>query len=74
MATGLEIFIEKIVQNLMSSAQSPKLEEQRLVDLALDVFTHFLSNQVSCRQISALPVAKQLATVHINHFNILQGP
>lgn len=61
MSSCLEIFVEKIVSNLMSSADSPKLEEQRVVDLALDVFTHFLSNQVSCRQISALPMAKQLA-------------
>ena len=32
MPNCLEIFLEKIVQNLMSSANSPKLEEKRLVD------------------------------------------
>ena len=70
----LEIFINKIVTNLMSSADSQKTEEKRIVDQALDVFNHYLSNHVSCRQISALPVTKQLAEAHINQFNILQGP
>ena len=71
MPSCLEIFLEKIVQNLMSSANSPKLEEKRLVDQALDVFSQYLCNHVSCRQISALPVTKQLAEAHINQFNIL---
>ena len=70
----LEIFVEKIVQNLMSSANSPKVEERRIVDLALDVFNHYLCNHVSCRQIAALPITRSLAEAHINQFNILQGP
>lgn len=74
MPACLEIFVDKIVQNLMSSANSPKLEEKRIVDDALDVFNHYLCNHVSCRQISALPMTKQLAEAHINQFNILQGP
>ena len=44
MSNCLEIFVDKIISNLMSNADSPKLDEQRVVDLALDVFTHFLSN------------------------------
>lgn len=45
----LEIFVDKIVQNLMSSSGSPKLEERRLVDLTLEVFNTFLTNHVSCK-------------------------
>lgn len=62
----LSIFVDKIVQNLMSSANSPQAEERRIVDEALDVFNHYLCNTVSCRQIAALPVTKQLAEAHIN--------
>ena len=58
----------------MSSANSTKIEAKRLVDLTLDVFNTFLLNHVACRQISALPITKQLASAHINQFNILQGP
>jgi len=73
MPACLEIFVDKIVHNLMSSADSPKLEEKRIVDEALDVFNNYLCNHVSCRQIATLPVTKQLAEMHINQFNILQG-
>ena len=58
----------------MSSADSPKAQERRIVDLALEVFNNYLSNFASCQQIATLPVTKQLAEVHINQFNILQGP
>jgi len=70
----LSIFVDKIVYNLMSLANSPKTEERTIVDEALEVFNHFLCNHVSCRQIATLPVTKQLAEAHINQFNILQGP
>lgn len=58
MPACLEIFINKIVQNLMSSTSAPSLEEKRLVDQALDVFSQYLCNHISCRQIAALPVTK----------------
>ena len=45
----LQIFTDKIVQNLMSLADSPKLKERRIVDEALDVFNNYLSNHLSCR-------------------------
>lgn len=73
MPVCLEIFIDKIVQNLMSSANSDKSEEKRIVDQSLDVFNTFLVNHVSCKQLAALPIVKQLATAHINQFSILQG-
>ena len=44
------------------------------MDEALEVFTNLLASHFSCRQIAALPVTKQLAEMHINQFNILQGP
>ena len=73
MSACLEIFIDKIVHNLMSSTDSAGIEERRIVDDALDTFNNYLCNHVSCRQIASLPVTKQLAEMHINQFNILQG-
>lgn len=69
----LEIFAQKLVQNLMTSANSTSEEHIRLVDLSLEVLSQFLNNTVSCRQLSELQVIKTLATSHISQFNILQN-
>lgn len=50
----LEIFAQKLVQNLMTSANSTSEEHIRLVDLSLEVLSQFLNNTVSCRQLSEL--------------------
>lgn len=67
----LEIFLQKIIQNLMTSAGSQKREDSRIVDISLEVFASYLNNAVACRQIAQLDVVKQLATAHVTQFSIL---
>ena len=47
----LETFAQKIIQNLMTSAVSDKEEDKRIVDLSLEVFSTYLNNSVSNRQL-----------------------
>ena len=61
----LDTFAQKIISNLMTSAAFEKEEDKRIVDLSLEVFSTYLNNSVSSRQLAALPVVKQLATTHI---------
>jgi hypothetical protein len=71
--TVLDIFAQKIVQNLISSAGSTEAEHMRIVDLTLSVLSNFLSNSHSCKKLANVPVIRQLAESHISSFNILQG-
>ena len=70
----LEMFAQKIIRNLMSSSVDDEGGEKRIVDQSLDVFCEYLTNRVSSRQLTALPVVKQLATTHVAQFSILQQP
>jgi len=45
----LEVFAEKLVSNLMSSADSTKEEHRRIVDVSLDTLSSYLNNTVACR-------------------------
>ena len=45
----LDIFAQKIISNLMTSAVSDKVEDKRIVDLSLEVFAAYLNNSVSSR-------------------------
>ena len=49
----------------MTSAASDKEEDKRIVDLSLEVFSTYLNNTVSNRQLVSLPIVKELATAHI---------
>ena len=62
----LDIFAEKLIQNLMSSAESTQDEHRRIVDQTLDVMAQYLMNSASCRKLAELEVIKQLATSHIS--------
>ena len=57
----LDIFAQKIILNLQTSAQQNKSEDKRIVDISLEVFSTYLCNSISSRQLVALPVVKQLA-------------
>lgn len=61
----LDIFAQKIISNLMTAAVADTEEAKRIVDLSLEVFSSYLNNSVSSRQLAALPVVKQLASAHI---------
>ena len=67
----LEIFAQKIISNLQTQASPDKPEEKRLVDISLEVFSTYLCNSISSRQLVALPIVKQLAQTHLTQFNIL---
>ena len=45
----LDIFAQKIISNLMTSASSDKEEDRRIVDISLEVFNAYLNNSVSSR-------------------------
>ena len=40
----LDVFAQKIISNLMTSAESEKEEDKRIVDLSLNVFSTYLNN------------------------------
>lgn len=67
----LLVFVDKLIQNLMTLSSSQKHEDQRLMKMTLECFQAYLINQISCRHISKIPVVKQLATAHVTQFNIL---
>ena len=74
METILAIFVEKVLQNLMTLSESTSAEEQLLVKQSLECFHVYLLHQISCRQMSRIAVVRQLVTSHISQFQILQGP
>ena len=69
--TVLDVFAQKIVQNLISSSGSNEQEHVRIVDLTLAVLSNFLGNSHSCKKLANVPVIRQLAESHISSFNIL---
>lgn len=69
----LSLFADKLVGNLMASAESQTPEHMRIVDLSLEILSSYLDNTTACRLLASLPVVKQLATAHITQFRILQG-
>ena len=62
----LVLFADKMVQNLMSLADSNKENEKYLVKVTLTTFHTFLLHQISCRHMSKVPLVKQLATSHLS--------
>ena len=71
METILAIFVEKVLQNLMTLSESTSAEEQLLVKQSLECFHVYLLHQISCRQMSRIAVVRQLVTSHISQFQIL---
>ena len=58
MQSILEIFAQKIVQNLVSSAGSSEAEHMKIVDLTLSVLNTFLINQASCKKLAQVQVIR----------------
>jgi exportin-7 len=74
MSEVLNIFVQMCINNLMTSEKSESIDDQRICDQSLDVFSSYLNNTSACRQISQLEIIRQLVTTHITQFNILQAP
>lgn len=68
----LEVFAQKMIGNLMHSADKDSLAHSRIVDLSLEVLSSYMTNSVACKQLSLIPVIKQIASAHISQFRILQ--
>ena len=62
----LEIFAQKIVQNLIQSAGSTEDEHMKIVDLTLTVLSSFLQNTNSCKKLAQIPIVREMAESHIN--------
>ena len=58
MAEVLDVFTQKIISNLMASSANDKGENKWIVDLSLEVFSEYLHNRSTCRQLTALPIVK----------------
>ena len=44
MGEVLDIFAQKIISNLMTSAESDEEEDKRIVDLSLEVFSNYITH------------------------------
>lgn len=55
----LEIYGEKLVQNLLSNQNGSidaKTEKYKVVEMTLDVFSLYSNNTISCRMLSKVPI------------------
>lgn len=72
MMSVMEIFAEKILQNLIFT-NGTTVEGKRVIGSTLDFFDIFVSSPSSNRMLSKSNIIKQLIQNHVMQFNILQN-
>lgn len=72
MPSILEIFTEKILQNLVYT-EGISDDGKQLIDFTLDTFDAFVSTPSSSRMLIKSPLVQQLVSNHITQFPLLQS-
>eukprot|EP00347_Sterkiella_histriomuscorum_P000570 403375338 len=72
MMTVMDIFAEKILQNLIYTNGTTD-EGKQIISFTLDFFDVFVSSPSSCRLLCRSNMIKQLVQNHVMQFNILQN-
>ena len=68
------MFTEKITTNLETASRSNKDHERiRLVNLTLEVFNNYLTDNRTRDLITSIPSVKLLVKNHVNHFEIFEA-
>ena len=74
MISIITVFSEKITTNLETASRSKKDHEQlRLINLTLEVFNNYLTDNQTRDLITSIQSVKLLVKNHVNHFEIFEA-